>query len=267
MTRENSLHLAQGMVADDAVIKIAQTFRSGTNDIDALDYVSLFLEDDHSIDPNSLNDIYVLNSFRPVLTSKNWRIDCGVAGFDNRLGLPPFFPTRLRFEDYIYRLWIQQDHLASAHVASAQHHLKSNYMRSPLASEIFNEEICGLLKVKIKESVTHIDDYSIKFDYDGSISEYDVNGVFERVLPFRDRIKRSAKDAINKDRSEAINNFAISFDRAFYDFEPDFFLQNVSRIIDDVVTETKACLELWPTLIEICYLQKLRTGLPRRHIN
>lgn len=266
LTRENSLHLIAGEIAENAMIKIAQTFRSGTNDIDALDYVSLFLEDDKSIDPNSLNDVYVLNNFRPVLTNKNWRIDCGVAGFDNRLGLPPFFPTRLRFEDYIYRLWVQQDNIASAHVTSGQHHMKSNYMRSPLASEIFNEEICSLLKVKIKESISHMDNYSIKFDYDGNISEDDVNSIFERLLPFKSRIIQAEKEAKTKERKEAIKNFAISFDRAFYDFERDFFLQNVSRIIEDVVSETKACLELWPTLIEICYLEKIRNGLPKRLI-
>ncbi len=60
-------------------------------------------------DLHHFNDVYVLDNFRPAVTNKNWRIDCGVAGYDNRLGLPPFFPTRLRFEDYIFRLWIQQD--------------------------------------------------------------------------------------------------------------------------------------------------------------
>ena len=58
---------------------------------------------------DELNEVYVLVNFRPVLTKKNWRMDSGVAGYDNTFGLPPFFPTWLRFEDYIYRLWIQQD--------------------------------------------------------------------------------------------------------------------------------------------------------------
>ena len=60
-------------------------------------------------------------------------MDCGVAGYDNTFGLPPFFPTRLRFEDYIYRLWIQQEGIAAAHVDAAQNHIKNNYMRNPPA--------------------------------------------------------------------------------------------------------------------------------------
>src|SRR6516225_2494085 len=109
LARENSLVLRRGPLPDDAVVKMAQTFRSGTNDIDALDYVDMFLADDQQTSLDELYDYYVLVNFRPVLTKRNWRMDCGVAGYDNTFGLPPFFPTRLRFEDYIYRLWIQQE--------------------------------------------------------------------------------------------------------------------------------------------------------------
>jgi hypothetical protein len=114
--------------------------------------------------------IYVLVNFRPVITRKNWRMDCRVAAYDNTFGLPPFFPTRLRFEDYIYRLWIQQDGIVAAHVDASQHHLKSNYMRNPPAAEIFNEEVCNLLKRKIKSTVSHKDALSITFDYDGEVT-------------------------------------------------------------------------------------------------
>src|ERR1700736_3040083 len=112
----NSLLLHEGPVSKSAVIKIAQTFRTGTNDIDALDYVFMYLNDEKQshAELHQVNDVYVLDNFRPVVTNRNWRIDCGVAGYDNRLGLPPFFPTRLRFEDYIYRLWIQQDGIVAA---------------------------------------------------------------------------------------------------------------------------------------------------------
>jgi hypothetical protein len=103
---------------------MAQTFRSGTNDIDALDFVEMFLDDNSQKSLDDLNDIYVLINFLPAVTKMNWRMDCGVAGYDNTLGLPPFFPTRLRFEDYIYRLWVQQDGVCAAHVDAAQNHGK-----------------------------------------------------------------------------------------------------------------------------------------------
>jgi hypothetical protein len=158
LARENSLLLERALVTPDAVVKMAQTFRTGTNDIDAMDFADLFLEDEDQIDPDGLNELYVLVNFRPAVTSKNWRMDCGVAGYDNTFGLPPFFPTRLRFEDYIYRLWIQQDRFASAHVDAAQNHTRSNYMRNPVAAEIFNEEVSNLIKRKIKDSVARVDE-------------------------------------------------------------------------------------------------------------
>src|SRR5258705_6252129 len=150
LARENSLMIQHGTVPDNAVVKMAQTFRSGTNDIDALDYVDMFLADEQQMSLDELTDMYVLVNFRPVLTNKNWRMDCGVAGYDNTFGLPPFFPTRLRFEDYIYRLWVRQDGMAAAHVDAAQNHTKSYYMPDPAAAELFNEEVCNLLKRQIR---------------------------------------------------------------------------------------------------------------------
>ena len=112
-TRENSLLLERGPVPGDAIVKMAHTFRTGTNDIDAVDFVEMFLDDEEQTDLDTLNEMYVLVNFRPMITNKNWRTDCGVAGYDNTYGLPPFFLTRLRFEDYIYRLWIQQERHSS----------------------------------------------------------------------------------------------------------------------------------------------------------
>jgi len=33
--------------------------------------------------------------------------------------------------------------------------------------------------------------------------------------------------------------------------------------VDDVISVIKGSIELWPTLVEICYLQKGRHGLPQ----
>ena len=57
--------------------------------------------------------------------------------------------------------------------------------------------------------------------------------------------------------------FAENLEKAFYGFEADFFQQNVSRIVDDVVSQIQGALELWPTLVEICYFHKHTRELPR----
>jgi hypothetical protein len=265
--RENSLLLQRGQVPEDAVVKMAQTFRSGTNDIDAIDYVEMFLQNEQQINPDQLNEVYVLVNFRPVVTKKNWRMDCGVAGYDNTFGLPPFFPTRLRFEDYAYRLWVQQDGIAAAHVDAAQNHTKSNYMRNPPAAEIFNEEVANLLKGKIRSTLTRLDGLTIAFDYDGEVTAQDADQILGKIRALHARALETAQAASNPERAEALRFFAANLHRAFYAFEPDFFQQNLLRIADDVVSDIKGSIELWPTLVEICYFQKARVGLPKVRVD
>jgi hypothetical protein len=267
LKRENSLIVRRGSLADETVVKMAQTFRSGTNDIDAIDYVEMFLENEQQTDPAELNDIYVLENFRPVVTKKNWRMDCGVAGYDNTFGLPPFFPTHLRCEDYIYRLWVQQDGICSAHVDAAQNHTKSNYMRNPPAAEILNEEVSNLLKRKVKASLSRVDELGIAFDYEGEVTAQDAEEILQKIQQLHARALATAAAAESPERAAALRLFAANLHKAFFAFEPDFFQHNLLRIVDDVVSVIKGSLQLWPTLVEICYFQKGRKGLPRTKVN
>jgi hypothetical protein len=68
------------------------------------------------------------------------------------------------------------------------------------------------------------------------------------------------------ERREVLRSFAANLERAFYGFEPDFFQQNLIRIVDDVISQFKGSLEIWPNLVEICYLHKSRAGLPRKAV-
>ena len=265
---DNSLVLKRGSVSRNAVVKIAQTFRTGTNNIDALDFVQMYLRDEsqHHANLHDFNDLYVLVNFRPVVTKKNLRMYCDVAGYDNRLGLPPFFPTRLRFEDFIYRLWIQQPGLASAHVDAVQTHIKNNYMRNPLAMDVFNEEICTLLKKKIKGSVTRLEDLTIRFAYNGEVTLKDTQEILEKIIGVHRQVLAAAQETRNAQRRKSLNLFAENLARSFYGFEPDFFQQNVTRIVDDVISVIQASLELWPTLVEICYLHKDKKAFPQLRV-
>ncbi len=263
---ENVIYVEPGPVQQDAIVKVAQTFRSGTNDIDAIDFIEMFLQDENQISPEDLNDMYVLVNFRPAITNRNWRMDCGVAGYDNTFGLPPFFPTRLRFEDYIYRLWIQQKGVVSAHVDAAQHHTKSNYMRNPPASEVLNEEIANLLKRKINSSISCRDELGITFDYAGEVTTQDAELILGKITALHEKALLTAETTKSPERVDSLRMFAANLNKAFYGFEPDFFQHNLVRIVDEAVGVIKSTLELWPTLVEICYFQKLRHGLPMKRI-
>lgn len=221
--QENSLFLQEGKVSKNAVVKMAQTFRTGTNDLDAIDFVHIYLNNEAQQNLDDLNDLYVLVNFRPVVTNKNWRMDCGVAGYDNRVGLPPFFPTRLRFEDYIYRLWIQQKGIVAAHVDAAQTHTKNNYMRNPLASEIFNEEICNLLKRKIKDSVDRLEDVTIEFNYNGEVTQQDSEEILGKIADLHGQVAKAATVAKDETRRQSLGLFAENLSSRFTDSSPISF--------------------------------------------
>ena len=138
----------------DAIVKMAQTFRSGTNDIDAIDFVEMFLDDEQQTSPDDLNDLYVLVNFRPGASPRGtggWTAASPATttpsacrrssrrGCDSRTTSTVSGSSRTG--------------IVAAHVDAAQNHTKSNYMRNPPAAEIFNEEVSNLLKRKIKDTV------------------------------------------------------------------------------------------------------------------
>jgi hypothetical protein len=157
---------------------------------------------------------------------------------------------------------VRQDTVVAAHVDAAQHHTRSNYMRNPPAAEIFNEEVSNLIKRKVKSSVSRVDELTVEFDYDGQVSADDATEVLEKIVSLHRRAVEGAARAASPDRADALRLFAANLHKAFYGFEPDFFQQNLARIVDDVISVIKGSIELWPTLVEIAYLQKGRRGLP-----
>lgn len=262
LSRENTLSLLPGAVADDATVKMAQTFRSGTNDIDALDFVEMFLESPAHANINMLTDIYVLGQFRPVITNKNWRMDCGVAAYDNRSGLPPFFPTRLRFEDYIYRLWIQQPGMVAAHVAAAQNHSKSAYMRNPPASEVFNEEVANFLKRKIQGSVTQLEPLGVAFDYTGELDVEEGDRILEKMRRLRERVVGVSETCRDVQRTLELVRFAVELESVFDGFDRDLFHYNLRRTLQQTVSAIRSSLQLWPDILEICAPLAAHSQLP-----
>ena len=136
-------------------------------------------------------------------------------------------------------------------------------MRNPPASEILNEEVSNLLKRKIKASLSRLDDLSIAFNYEREVNARDAQQILEKIRALHARALTAADAAMSTERAQAMRLFATNLNKAFYGFEPDFFQHNLLRIVDDVVSVIKGAIELWPTLVEICYFQKGRKGLPQ----
>src|SRR5262249_41770532 len=136
-------------------------------------------------------------------------------------------------------------------------------MRNPPAAEIFNEELSNLLKRKIKDTVSRLDELGIAFDFEGEVTAQDAKEILDKIAALYGRAVEAAEKAGTPQRAEALRLFAANLEKAFYGFEPDFFQQNLLRIVDDVISVIKGSVELWPTLVEICYFHKSRKGLPQ----
>jgi hypothetical protein len=94
----------------------------------------------------------------------------------------------------------------------------------------------------------------------------DACAILEKIVVLHRRAMEAAVCARIPERAQALRLFAASLEKAFYGFEPDFFQQNLLRIVDDVVGVIKASIQLWPTLVEIAYFEKRRNGLPKTRV-
>ena len=61
--------------------------------------------------------------------------------------------------------------------------------------------------------------------------------------------------------------FAENLARSFYGFEPDFFQQNVSQIVDDVVKSNSCLIGDMADVDRICYFHKDKREFPQRRID
>lgn len=80
------------------------------------------------------------------------------------------------------------------------------------------------------------------------------------------RVLAAMECARTEERRAALGHIAVNLSRTFYNFEPDFFQQNVSRRVDNEVGLIRSALEIWPTRLEIVYFKKNCRQLPLRRV-
>jgi len=251
LQRDTNLVLEGEAPAADDVVKMAQTYRTGTNDIDAIDFVEMCLENESQEEFSRHEDVFALEHLSPVATSINFRMDCGVAGYDNHAGIPPFVPSGLRCEDYLYRLWIQQPGTCAAHVNCALTHLKSSYMRYSHAHEILNEEIANLLKRKILASGFNAEPRTVNFNFDGHIERADAKDILDKIIGLHDRLKSQAESqTASASRRQNLGNLAVTLQDAFYGFNSDHFYLELARAVEREARLLKCCCTIWPSLVK-----------------
>jgi len=248
LTSSNNLTLIRGEVSPKAIIKLAQTFRTGSSDVDSKDYVEEFLRNPVLAAMNDLSKVYVISDYRQCITKVNWRMDCGVAGYDNRQGLPPFIPTSLRFEDYMFRIWSQKQEIASAHVDGTQTHKRNPSNRPSLASDYLNEEIATILKEELRRLNTGIDDLSLTFDEGINVDPFSITEIFNRGQKLYTKTQAKARDAF--DRKGHYVQFANALFNVYYKFDKEEFSQYINSTLREEMSTLRETLKVWPRIVE-----------------
>ena len=241
------LSLEPGKIVSDSLIKIAQTYRTGSPDVDVIDYINEFFEDPYAITINDLNEVFIISDFSPCLTKMNWRIDSGVCALDNRFGLPPFIPTALRFEDYIFRIWSQKEGVASAHVKAVQTHKRSP-SRPSLASSFLSEELAAVLKRELRRLAKNIYATHIEFSKNLEITKEDINNIILRGRQIRDRAKKEAK--IRIEESRYFLNLAKEMEETFFNFNRQIFEAKIRKILKVEFSLLLQTMKIWPKILE-----------------
>ncbi|MBL8742484.1 MAG: hypothetical protein JNK04_15350 [Myxococcales bacterium] len=258
--------MRDGHLSDDAVVKVAQTYRSGTPEIDALGQVEVFLEDEQQLDMEQPLNVCVLAAFRPAVANKHTRKPSGVVGFDNREGMPPYIASDLRIEDYVQRLWLLDQAFAVAYVDAAQHHARNPYMRRPLAWEVVGCEIATFLKRRMLETLTRITPTGIDMDYDGHVAAEEAEAILDKLSSLYGRVLAASDVTRDERRRGELLRFANDLNVHARSFERDPFEHDLAKIADATVRTIRGTMRVWPTLVEICERAKRAQALPARRL-
>ncbi|MFH1073356.1 MAG: hypothetical protein V1743_08055 [Nanoarchaeota archaeon] len=251
---ENSISLTQGKVNPEARIMLAQTPKTGWADLDAKD----FAEDCLTLDLEDTLDSsfrYIIKAYHPFMTNDNWRLDTGVLAFDNSQGLPPFIPTRLRTEEFSYRIWISNPAYASAHVNAVQTHNRNQASRDSLGVDLWNEAVGNYLRKKLLGLTRGMDDITVTFERDGNVplSHADQireigNDYYHKFLKSHERLKQNQPT-----EKHATYFFKVAEDiyRCFFSFDQSVFHRDMQEVIKAELNSTIDGMALWPKVIQV----------------
>jgi len=246
---QSTLTVHPGSLDANATVKVAQTYRTGSPDINASDYAREFLRNPVLFSSNGMTRVFAISRFIPCITDSNWRIDCGVSAYDNTEGLPPFIPTKLRFEDYIYRIWVAKNsRVAAAHVAAVQTHDRDPYNRSSIAQEFHNEELANYLKLELLRGISEVGNITLTFE--GNVH---FNGVIAReIIKRAKRLHQEAMSTAVKSayKKGCLLSFARDILNTFCGFNQREFLRDTKIRLNLEYDLLKKTTEAWPIILE-----------------
>ena len=263
---ESVITLIEGNLNPNAKIKFIQTHLTGDADIDSSDFVNLFMETGlEDILSGKLPKKFILESFKPVISQNNMRLTGAVLGYDNTEGGVYFLPTSFRFEDYVWRINIEQDHnSACAYTENAQTHIRSLSVRNSIAKDWYNEMLALEMKKRVRDSMIRIGENKISFNPPEPISEEVAESIYTQILMKRNEASKISR-SIKKNGSPYMR-FAGELDSMLKDDlgNPRILSSNLTKKVEEEFDAYNKTASIWPEILSLCF--ENRISLPKVNI-
>ncbi len=245
---ENTVVVEGDEINPEARVIVAQSFKTGMADLDATDFAQDILDPENESINISMK--YIAQGYQPCVTATNWRFDTGVAGYDNRFGLPPFLPTTLRTEEYVLRLLGQHPNFAAAHIGASQLHLRAATQRKSLGYDIYNEELVQVLRTKLRGLVRKIDETTILFERDGHIPLREAQRMIEKAIPYYSAAKEKAHKSLCQEQKGYFNQFSDDLEEYFCNFDAALFRRAAEKKIRTEIDTIVEAMQIWPEILD-----------------
>jgi hypothetical protein len=160
-----AVELVPGAVAPAGRIGIVQTFLSGDPDLDAKELVWAFHQwGDGRILQGRPPVQFAVETFRPCVLDHDFRLTAAVLGLDNTEGTIPFIPTRLRFEDYLLRLYSRRQAFHVGYCEAVQTHRRAMTSRNHIVGDFVIEGLATLMKTLINAGLRETGALAFQFN-------------------------------------------------------------------------------------------------------
>jgi hypothetical protein len=178
-----SVELVPGNVPANGRIGIVQSFLSGDPDLDAKELIWAFHQwGDGRVLQGKPPVQFALDTFRPCILDHDFRVTAAVLGLDNTDGTIPFIPTRLRFEDYLLRLYSQRQAFHVGYCESVQTHRRAMTSRNNIVGDFVIEGLATIMKTLINAGLRETGPLAFEFEPCPALDDRDLQVLWHQLV-------------------------------------------------------------------------------------
>jgi hypothetical protein len=247
-------------------IGLTQAFLSGDPDLDARELVWAFHRwGDGRILQGRTPVQFVIDQHHPCLLDHDFRLTAAVLGLDNTGGTIPFIPTRLRFEDYLMRLYSLRQGFHVGYTDVVQTHRRAMAGRNNTVRDLVIEGLATLMKQLINAGLRETGAFAFRFEARPALEDAGLRALWEAlVAPLT-----CLPDGCHAGQRSPYWNFykALVREEALELEDPGPFIACYRDRLLAAYQDLRAAMALWPRILEHAWrvpLRPMHLPAPRR---